>query len=445
MYCGLNAGVNLKYVKWLTFNLRQWLRPGLRVKRWMFLILVASTLIAVGAAFFLLDIYRTTPDVWWLPLLSYVSLRFLARPVRVLIFGSIGFGLLTWGIVGLNRSLLQPFIPKDRPVVEHLARYRLKERGPRLVAIGGGTGLSTLLRGLKEVSHNLVAVVTVADDGGSSGRLRRSLGILPPGDIRSCLAALSNNEDLISQLFQYRFAQDGDLEGHSFGNLYLTALTEITGSFEAAIAASGKVLGVHGRVMPATLSNVTLEADVALPNAAQQVRVSGESRIPAANGNIHRVWLQPGAPPGYPKAIQAMLSAEMIIVGPGSLYTSLLPNLLVPDIAEALRASRALRVFICNVATQKGETINFSVGDHLRAIEDHLGDFPFEVVLCNDRMDLPMPKGVRWVRPEKDDSNVYPLYFNDLVDEQFPWRHDSVKLARTLVELLEERTGPLSA
>lgn len=409
----------------------------------MLIILTASTLIAVGAAMFLLDFYRTTPDAWWLPLLSYASLRFLARPLRVLIFGSLGFGLLGWGIWGLNRSLMAPFIPKNGRVVDQLAQYRLKERGPRIVTVGGGTGLSTLLRGLKEVTHNLVAIVSVADDGGSSGRLRRSLGILPPGDIRSCLAALSNNEDLISQLFQYRFAQDGDLEGHSFGNLYLTALTEITGSFEDAISASGKVLGVQGRVMPATLANVILEADVALPYAPQQVRVSGESRIPEANGNIHRVWLQPGTPPGYPKAIQALLSAELIVVGPGSLYTSILPNLLVPDIAEALRASRALRVFICNVATQRGETVDYTVGDHLRAIEDHLGDFPFEVVLCNDRTDLALPDGVKWVRPEKNVESVYPVYFNDLIDEQRPWRHDSVKLAQVLIDLIEERTGPL--
>lgn len=425
-------------------TLKQWLRPGLQVKRWMVLILVASTLIAVGAALFLLDFYRTTPEAWWLPLLSYASLRFLPRLVRVLVFGGIGFGLLGWGIWGLNRSLMAPFVPKDKPVVEHLARFRQLERGPRVVAIGGGTGQSTLLRGLKTLTNNLTAVVSVADDGGSSGRLRRSLGILPPGDIRSCLAALSNNEDLISQLFQYRFAQDGDLEGHSFGNLYLTALTEITGSFESAIAASGKVLGVHGRVLPATLANVTLEADVALPFAAQEVRVSGESRIPATNGSIRRVWLAPEAPPAYPKAIQALLNAEMVVVGPGSLYTSILPNLLVPDIADALRATRAVRVFVVNVATQRGETENYTVGDHLRALEDHLGDLPFEVILCNDRTDLSLPQNTQWVRYEKNVESVYPVYFRDLVDEQNPWRHDSLKLARALYHLFAERTGPLA-
>lgn len=425
-------------------NIRKWLQPGIGVKRWLLIVLVANTLIAVGAAMFLLDFYRTTPDAWWLPLLSYASLRFLARPLRVLIFGGLGFGILGWGLWGLNRSLMEPFLPKDKPVVEHLARFRQKERGPRLVAIGGGTGQSILLRGLKTVTHNLYAIVSVADDGGSSGRLRRSLGILPPGDIRSCLAALSNDEDLISQLFQYRFAREGDLEGHSFGNLYLTALTEITGSFEEAIAASGKVLGVQGRVLPATLANVTLEADMSLPFSAAEVRVSGESRIPESAGNIRRVWLQPDSPPAYPKAIQAILNADMVVVGPGSLYTSLLPNLLVPDIAAALRSTRALRVFVVNVATQPGETQGFTIGDHLRALEDHLGDLPFEVVLCNNRAEGPLPGSLQWVQPDANLEAVYPVHFADVVDLERPWRHDPAKLTRVLVDLLEERTGPLS-
>jgi uncharacterized cofD-like protein len=407
------------------------------------IVFVANTLLAVGAAMFLLDIYRTTPDVWWLPLLSYASLRFLARPVRVLIFGGLGFGLLGWGIWNLNRSLMEPFVPKDRPVVEQLARFRQLERGPRLVAVGGGTGQATLLRGLKEFTHNLFAIVSVADDGGSSGRLRRSLGILPPGDIRNCLAALSKEEDLVSQLFQYRFAQDGDLVGHSFGNLYLTALTEITGSFEEAIITSGKVLGVQGRVLPATLANVTLEADVALPNKLAEVRVSGESRIPTTNGNIQRVWLNPGAPPAYPKSLQAILTADMVVIGPGSLYTSVLPNMLVPEIADALRSTRAIRVYVINVATQPGETHGYTAGDHLRALEDHLGDLPFEIILCNDRYDLVLPEGTERVTAEQNLETVYPVHFADVVDENNPWRHDSAKLARVLIDLLEERTGPL--
>jgi uncharacterized cofD-like protein len=338
---------------------------------------------------------------------------------------------------------MAPFIPKDRPVVEELARFRQLERGPRLVALGGGTGQATLLRGLKEYTHNLFAIVSVADDGGSSGRLRRSLGILPPGDIRNCLAALSKDEDLVSQLFQYRFSNDGDLDGHSFGNLYLTALTQITGSFEEAIITSGKVLGVQGRVLPASLSDVTLEADVSLPHRLAEVRVTGESRIPTTNGNIQRVWLNPGTPPAYPKSLQAILTADMVVVGPGSLYTSVLPNLLVPEIADALRSTRALRVYVVNVATQPGETGGYTAGDHLRALEDHLGELPFEIVLCNNRLDLPLPGGTEWVRPDKNLEAVYPVHFADVVDLAQPWRHDSAKLARALMALYEDRTGPL--
>ncbi len=426
-------------------NFTRWLKPGIGVKRWLVVVLVATTLIAVGAAILLLDVYRSSPNTWWLPLLSYASLRFLPRLLRAVVFGIAGFGLLGWGLWGLNRSLMEPFVPKDRTVVEQLASFRQRGRGPKIVAIGGGTGQATLLRGLKHYTSNLFAIVTVADDGGSSGRLRRSLGILPPGDIRNCLAALSNNEDLISQLFQYRFARSGDegLDGHSFGNLFLTALTEITGSFEAAIAASGKVLAVEGRVLPATLTDVNLEADVELPGIAAEVRVKGESKIPQSAGNVRRVWLNPGEPAAYPRAIQAILAADLVVIGPGSLYTSILPNLLVPEILDALRVTRALRMYVCNVATQPGETHGYSAYDHLRALEDHLGDLPFEMVICNDRMDAQLPAETEWVRLDDNLGAVYPVYFADVLDATKPWRHDPEKLGRVIMDLLQERTGPL--
>ncbi len=426
-------------------NFTRWLKPGIGVKRWLVVVLVATTLIAVGAAILLLDVYRSSPETWWLPLLSYASLRFLPRLLRAVVFGIAGFGLLGWGLWGLNRSLMEPFVPKDRTVVEQLASFRQRGRGPKIVAIGGGTGQATLLRGLKHYTSNLFAIVTVADDGGSSGRLRRSLGILPPGDIRNCLAALSNNEDLISQLFQYRFARSGDegLDGHSFGNLFLTALTEITGSFEAAIAASGKVLAVEGRVLPATLTDVNLEADVELPGIAAEVRVKGESKIPQSAGNVRRVWLNPGEPAAYPRAIQAILAADLVVIGPGSLYTSILPNLLVPEILDALRVTRALRMYVCNVATQPGETHGYSAFDHLRALEDHLGDLPFEMVICNDRMDAQLPAETEWVRLDDNLGAVYPVYFADVLDATKPWRHDPEKLGRVIMDLLQERTGPL--
>ncbi len=430
---------------WL-HELRRWLTPGLGVKRWLGLILLGTMFLGLGMAVLVLQVYRTAPDTWWLPLLSTASLRFLPRPLRALIFGGIGLGLLGLGLWGLNRSLLAPFLRPNRSVAQTLAAYRRREHGPHIVAIGGGHGLSTLLRGLKAYTHNLTAVVTVADDGGSSGRLRRDLGILPPGDIRNCLAALSEDESLLSQLFQFRFSdQAGDLQGHSFGNLFLTALTALTGSFEEAIAESGRVLAVHGRVYPATLRQVQLVAEKALADQpGQVVKVKGESRIPEVPGRVQRVWLEPDAPPAYPAVIRAILAADMVVVGPGSLFTSLLPNLLVPDIAGALRATRALRVYVCNVATQMGETDGFSCQDHLAVLEAHVGQGLFDLVLINDAFTGTLPGKIQWVREDPERPMPYPVHRADLVEEAHPWRHDPAKLARALVRLLEGRTGPLA-
>jgi uncharacterized cofD-like protein len=402
------------------------------------------TLIGVGLGILLLEIYRTAPDTWWLPVLSAASLRFLARPLRVLVFGGIGFGLILFGIWKLNRSLIKPFIRPGHRMSDVLRTHRHKERGPRVVTIGGGHGLAALLRGIKIHTHNLTAVVTVADDGGSSGRLRRDLGILPPGDIRNCLAALSNDEALLSQLFQYRFpVGDEPLKDHSFGNLFISALTELTGSFEDAVAESGRVLGVQGNVLPSTLHDVQLVADVMLPYAVSEVRIQGESVIPKSNGRVRRVWLEPNNPPAYPAAIQALLAAEMIIIGPGSLFTSILPNLLVTDVSEALRVSRALKIYICNVATETGETDGFTVGDHLRVIEDHIGSGYFDIIVANNVFQGELPTGVDWVRVEPDFRDDHPLYEADLIDNLHPWRHDSQKLAQVIMDLFQERTGPL--
>lgn len=431
----------------LRYGLRSstgWLVPGLGVKRWFLFILLGVTLLGVGLGVLILEIYRTAPDTWWLPFLSTASLRFLSRPLRALIFGGLGLGLVFFGIWELNRSLMTPFLRPGSRVVDRLREHRQREKGPRIVAIGGGHGLSTLLRGLKAFSHNITAVVTVADDGGSSGRLRRDLGILPPGDIRNCLAALSNDEALLSQLFQYRFPDDtGGLDGHSFGNLFISALAEITGSFEDAVAESGRVLAVHGRVLPATLHNVRLVADVQLPHLSNQVRIEGESKIPESEGRVARVWLEPGNPPAYPQAIQAVLAADLILIGPGSLYTSLLPNLLVPDLLEAVRASRALKVYVCNVATQPGETDGYSCGDHVRALIDHVGAGWFDLVVANDNCSGDIPTSVQWVAAEDDLDEDYAVHRADLLDLVSPWRHDAAKLAQVVMDLYQERTGPL--
>lgn len=429
-------------------SLLLWLKPGLGVKRWVLLALGGMTLLSVGFAIFLLDLYRTeSTNQALLDFLSVASLRFLPRELRVLIFGGLGVGMILIGLWKLNRTLLLPFMRPGRAVVDELASYRRLNRGPRIVVIGGGHGLGSLLRGLKEHTHNLTAVVTVADDGGSSGKLRESLGILPPGDIRNCLAALSDDEALLTQLFQYRFSgapgASAGLEGHSFGNLFLTALSEITGSFEEAIAESGRVLSVHGRVLPSTLHDVRLVADMQLSHTINEVRVAGESKIPEMAGRVRRVWLEPNDAPAFPPVVRALLAAEIIIVGPGSLYTSLLPNLLVPDVMAAIRASRALKIFTCNIAAQKGETDSYSAYDHVRAVEDHIGEDLFEIVLCNDNYDERLARDLEWVRADERTRADSRAYITDLVDVHHPWRHDSTKLAQTLMDLYYERTGPL--
>ncbi|MGD8454967.1 MAG: uridine diphosphate-N-acetylglucosamine-binding protein YvcK [Anaerolineales bacterium] len=428
-------------------NIRQFLRwftPGLGVKRWFFVILMGTTAISIGLAFLLLDLYRNTTDDRFLTFISYISLIFLPRPLRALIFAGLGIGLVIIGILRLNRSILAPFIRPGRPVIDTLEHFRRIDRGPRVTVIGGGHGLATLLRGMKKFTRNLAAIVTVADDGGSSGRLRDSLGILPPGDIRNCLTALSSDEDLINQLFQYRYVgAGGELEGHSFGNLFISALSEITGSFEDAVAESGRVLSVYGRVLPSTLHDVRLIADKSLPHVRREVRVKGESHISEVTGEVRRLWLEPNNPPAFPAAVQALLQADMIVIGPGSLFTSILPNLLVPDIAAAIRTSKALKIFVCNATTQKGETDGYTCGDHISAIEDHIGPGFFDLIVSNGNSSGKLPEGVEWVEVNPELEAIYAVYQSDLADEENPGRHDPEKLAQVVIDLFMERTGPL--
>ncbi len=425
------------------YSLR-WLIPGVGVKRWILITLLGTTLLGVGLAVLVLEIYRTAPETWWLPILSYASLRALSRPLRVLIFGGLGVGLLLLGIWGVNRTLMAPFRHSGKRVLDELTDHRRKERGPRIVAIGGGHGLATLLRGLKNYSYNITAVVTVADDGGSSGKIRRAQGIPPPGDIRNCLAALSNDEALMTQLFQYRFSDEqAELDGHPFGNLFISALSEITGSFEEAVVESGRVLAVQGRVLPATLHDVRLVADMQLPHNIAEVRIEGESTIPKFPGDIQRVWLEPNNPAAYPQVIQAILAAELIVIGPGSLFTSILPNLLVPDIGSAIQASRALKIYVCNVATQHGETEGYCCEDHIKVLNEHVGSTLFDIVVINNSYDGQLPEGTDWVKLLAENEVDIPIYRADLVDKIQPWRHDSAKLARVIIDLYQERTGPL--
>ena len=425
-------------------DIPRWFRPGLSIKRWFTLVMIGITLLGLGVAVILIDLYRTdSVNPVFLTFLTYASLRFIPRVWRAILFGGLGIGLAVYGIVQLNRSLLQPFIRPGSDVFGQLTDFRRRERGPRIVTIGGGHGLATLLRGLKVHSGNLTAVVTVADDGGSSGRLRESHGILPPGDIRNCLAALSNDEALLTQLFQYRFSGSPDLEGHSFGNLFIAALADITGSFEDAVVESGRVLSVNGRVLPSTLHDVKLVASMELPNSINEVRVEGESKIPTMAGRVRRVWLEPDDAPAFPPVIKAILNAEVIVMGPGSLYTSILPNLLVHDLLSAIHTSRATKIYVCNIATQSGETDFFTCYDHVRALENHVGEDLFDVILCNDNYEINIGSS-QWVKADEKTLLDPRSYCADLVDNEHPWRHDSSKLAEVIMNIFYERTGPLS-
>jgi uncharacterized cofD-like protein len=308
-----------------------------------------------------------------------------------------------------------------------------------VAALGGGHGLPVVLRALKPFTENITAIVSMADDGGSSGRLRREMGVLPPGDLRNNIAALADDEALMTQLFQYRFGDD-TLEGHSLGNLLITALATITGSMDRALAAAGKVLAIHGQVLPATLQDVTLAADLRQSDGTSQ-RVVGESNIPLAEGVIERIYLQPPNVRAFPPAIQAILGADLIVFGPGSLYTSILPSILIGDIAEAIRAASAPCVYVCNIAMQQGETTDFSVADHVAVLEDHLGRDFIDVVLCNDTYPpLDGSSRTQYV-PFSDDDRArlthYTLIAADLTDSAHPWRHDPYKLAQALLKLAE--------
>ncbi len=418
---------------------RRWLYPGMGVKRWLLTLLVGLTAIALGLAYFMVHLYRTQPFPEWV---YYATLQFLPRWVRGLLFLSVGLGLSGLGFYRLQRALLDPLRrsrQRHAPLAEIVYRDRLTPRGPRVVAIGGGTGLSTLLRGLRRHPIQITAIVTVADDGGSSGRLRRDLGMLPPGDFRNCLVALSEEEELLQRLFQYRFPE-GELKGHSFGNLFIAALQGVTGSFEEAIRESSRVLAVRGRVLPSTLTQVRLGARVERDGTEEVVW--GESRIPEVRGRIREVFLDPREAEAYPEAVEAILQADLIVLGPGSLYTSVLPNLLVPGIAEALRATAAPRIYVANMATQPGETDGYGLRDHVQALFTHVGDRAFEAVLCNDSRryeDRIRPEwGVQLVLPEPLEDLGLTLFTADLTTPRTPLRHDPEVLARELLRLLPE-------
>ena len=427
---------------------RRWFWPGIGVKRWLLLLGLGAALAGIGLVSLILYLYQvgTLPSAVY----NVISLQFLPVGLRVLLPLLFGGLIILWAAGRMGRNLIAPFRPLDEDIAELLYDYSKRGRGPNIVAIGGGTGMPSLLRGLTHYTRNITAIVTVADDGGSSGRLRRELGLLPPGDFRNNIAALSRDEALMTQVLQYRFGShvgrngrnsvsEGDgrseLQGHAFGNLLLAALTGITGSFDEALLAAERVLAMRGRVLPSTLADVTLVADVLVGETVR--RVVGESAIPQANGRVQHVALEPAGARAYPPALHAIFQADLILIGPGSLYTSILPNLLVPDLAEALRHARAPKVYICNLATQPGETDNYTVADHVTTILQHIPTDCLDMVLANDNLSLPPDRGgghTVYVNPVAP-ANVR-LVTADLVDETWPWRHDSAKLARAVLDLL---------
>ncbi len=413
----------------------KWLYPGMGVKRWLFLLGVGITIVSLGLGYLLLDIYKTLA---FPPFFYHLTLQFVPRFWRALLFGGLGAAIVVVAVLQLSRSLLSAFLRpgQEDSVAEVVYRYRQRTRGPKVVAIGGGTGLSTLFRGLKEHTTNISAIVTVADDGGSSGRLRRELGVLPPGDFRNCIAALADDELLTTQLFQYRFSEGEGLNGHSFGNLFIAAMAGVTGSFERALLESSRVLAVQGLILPSTLEDVTLCAELREEDMVGLSRIEGESQIPQTGKPIERVFLRPEHVRAYPGALRAILEADLILLGPGSLYTSILPNLLVEDIVKAIRASRALKVYICNVATQLGETEHFDVVDHVKALEYHVGKGVFQHVLVNNNfeVELPAPWTVELVPLSYPVRWPYHVLRADVIDPEKPWRHDPEKLVRSLME-----------
>jgi uncharacterized cofD-like protein len=334
------------------------------------------------------------------------------------------------------------------------------QRGIRVVALGGGTGLSALLRGLKlhvvprhdpfptaqRPIVDLAAIVTVTDDGGSSGRLRRENRILPPGDIRNCMVALSKDEALLSRLFQYRFSAGRGLTGHNFGNLFLAALTHVTGDFAEAVRVSSRVLAIRGRIFPSTVSNVTLEA--ILENGQ---RVHGETRITASRSPIRKLMLSSPNVRPLPEAIAAIREADLILMGPGSLYTSILPNLLIPEIARTIARSRAPRVYIANLMTQPGETTDYSVAEHLRAIQTHVKPRIVDYVVANRQK----VSAVVAKRYRKEGASQVPVdatglrelgvkvLLGNLLEEHSVIRHNSARLARLLLDEFAPRAAKI--
>jgi uncharacterized cofD-like protein len=448
-------------------NLRRWLTVGIGVKRWLVVAFLGLLVLALGVAHLLRQATASVdPGGIAGAAIDILTLQFLPYQLRGLIAGTVGLALFLYGAYRLVRALVDPFAlwDRDQPMVEVIYQKRFLARGPRVVAIGGGTGLSALLRGLKEHTSNLTAVVTVADDGGSSGVLRAELGIPAVGDIRNCIVALADAEPLMGRLLQYRFPVSGPVSGlapepgpglppardaealadgvggHALGNLILAALVQLEqGDFEEGVRELNRVLAVRGRVVPATGTAITLHARL-----ADGSEVEGQSRV-ARCTDLDRVWITPEDVRPTDDALRAIEDAELVVLGPGSLYTSILPALLVPGIREAIAASGALVVFACNVATQAGETSGYDLADHLDTLTDHGAGNLMDVVVANNRVDAAPPEGwlgepvrLRW--PPKG-GRAPRLVLDDVVDAANAHRHDPARLAAAVIGAWEREGG----
>ena len=409
----------------------KWFYPGMRVKRWFLAAVAGVLLFGMGSSL--------------LPVEGGLVLRLISLVLLVS-----GLFSIVLGLGGMVRSLLEVVVPPDRQdLVELVFQRRHLEKGPRIVAIGGGTGLSTILQGLKQYTTNITAIVTVADDGGSSGRLRQEFDMIPPGDIRNCLVALADTEPLMQRLFQYRFAEDSTLKGHSFGNLFITAMTKITGDFERAVQASSKVLAIRGRVVPSTNTKVRLVAE----HDDGSVTL-GETNISSADAPIRRIYLEPSGCQPTAGALEAIRNANAVIFGPGSLYTSIIPNLLIEKIVDAIVQSKALKVYICNVMTQHRETNGYRASDHLRALIAHTNPGIVQICVVNTGTVPPAllekyrQEGAFPVEADVDRIRAMgcQVLAHDIVSTEDYVRHDPEQVAKLIIQLIVgTRVRPLAA
>ncbi len=413
------------------------MHPGLRVKRWFLLTLVGIAVAAIGV-------------VLVLNLFAYELTVYSGGPLGASIVGTaaivLGLILVAVSLRQVVRSVATALLPDEDQLVDVMLTRRRRAMGPVVVTIGGGTGLSYLLRGLKKRTSNLTAVATVSDDGGSSGRLTREMSILnlPPGDIRNCLLALADEEPLMTQLLQYRFnGNSGGLEGHSLGNLLIAALTDITGDFELAVKETSRVLAIRGRVLPPTLQHVELCA-----RTVNGTELRGETNIATSPQPIDYVYLDPPAPPAVPDVLEAIADARIVVIGPGSTYTSVIPNLLVRGVAEALANTSAMRIFVCNVMTQPGETDDFKASDHVASIERHVDSPVLDYVIVNTRrpdrsiLERYSTTGANFVEPDVAviaRMGYIPVGSALLSEDDFA-RHDPDKLSDAIVRLAAEET-----